>query len=117
MTDAQRAILLRGDGKLSDEELRIIVLLFAAERAACAEREEAERQKKQLYAHLRAAVAAELPKMIEGNALNQVKTATLIYVSILSRVRYREEEKTYTPGYLPFSVSSLLYSLRVPGCA
>ena len=40
--------------------------------------------------------------------------ATVILVGILDRVRNGEEENQYQQGYLPFSVTSLIYSLRKP---
>jgi len=53
--------------------------------------------------------------VIEGtNELDRVKMATLILIGILDRVRNGEEESVYHQGYLPFSVSSLIYSLRKP---
>ena len=57
-------------------------------------------------------------ELIEGSeALARVKTATLIYVGILNRVRNGEEETQYRQGYLPFSVTTLIYSLRSPSFA
>jgi|ADWX01.1.fsa_nt_gi Phage QLRG family, putative DNA packaging. len=54
-------------------------------------------------------------EVIEGtDALNRVKMATLMMLGILDRVRNGEEETTYHQGYLPFSVTSLIYSLRKP---
>ncbi|MDQ1214582.1 head-tail connector protein [Pantoea anthophila] len=44
----------------------------------------------------------------------RVKQATLILVGILDRVRGGEEESQYRQGQLPFSVTSLIYSLRSP---
>jgi len=53
--------------------------------------------------------------VIEGtNELDRVKMATLLLVGILDRVRNGEEENTYHQGYLPFTVTSLIYSLRKP---
>jgi len=53
--------------------------------------------------------------VIEGtNELDRVKMATLLLVGILDRVRNGEEETTYHQGYLPFTVTSLIYSLRKP---
>lgn len=46
--------------------------------------------------------------------LQRVKMATLILLGIFDRVRGGEEENTYQQGYLPFSVTSLIYSLRKP---
>ncbi|PIF22184.1 MULTISPECIES: head-tail connector protein [Pantoea] len=54
-------------------------------------------------------------EVIEGtNELDRVKMATLLLVGILDRVRNGEEETTYHQGYLPFTVTSLIYSLRKP---
>ena len=50
----------------------------------------------------------------DSPALPRVKMATLILVGILDRVRNGEEENQYQQGYLPFSVTSLIYSLRKP---
>jgi len=53
--------------------------------------------------------------VIEGtNELDRVKMATLLLVGIFDRVRNGEEETTYHQGYLPFTVTSLIYSLRKP---
>ncbi|PPC63918.1 DNA-packaging protein [Pantoea sp. ICBG 1758] len=53
--------------------------------------------------------------VIEGtNELDRVKMATLLLIGILDRVRNGEEETTYHQGYLPFTVTSLIYSLRKP---
>lgn len=53
--------------------------------------------------------------VIEGtNELDRVKMATLLLVGIWDRVRNGEEETTYQHGYLPFTVTSLIYSLRQP---
>ncbi|KNA27999.1 DNA-packaging protein [Pantoea ananatis] len=46
--------------------------------------------------------------------LQRVKQATLILIGILDRVRSGEEEQHYQQGQLPFSVTSLIYSLRKP---
>jgi len=46
--------------------------------------------------------------------LLRVKQATLIFVGILDRVRGGEEETQYQQGQLPYSVTSLIYSLRKP---
>ncbi|MGP2500425.1 head-tail connector protein [Pantoea ananatis] len=46
--------------------------------------------------------------------LQRVKQATLILVGILDRIRSGEEENHYRQGQLPFSVTSLIYSLRSP---
>ena len=54
-------------------------------------------------------------KVIEdAPELQRVKQATLILVGILDRVRGGEEESLYQQGQLPFSVTSLIYSLRKP---
>ncbi|MGK3115346.1 head-tail connector protein [Candidatus Pantoea formicae] len=54
-------------------------------------------------------------KVIEdAPELQRVKQATLILVGILDRVRGGEEEAHYQQGQLPFSVTSLIYSLRKP---
>jgi len=54
-------------------------------------------------------------EVIEGAPeLQRVKMATLILIGILDRTRNGEEESVYRQGYLPFSVSSLIYSLRKP---
>ncbi len=50
----------------------------------------------------------------EAPELQRVKQATLILVGILDRVRGGEEETQYQQGQLPFSVTSLIYSLRKP---
>jgi hypothetical protein len=53
--------------------------------------------------------------IIDGTAeLQRVKMATLILVGILDRVRDGQEEKNYTAGNLPFSVTAHIYSLRAP---
>lgn len=46
--------------------------------------------------------------------MQRVKQATLIFIGILDRVRGGEEESQYLQGQLPFSVTSLIYSLRKP---
>ena len=46
--------------------------------------------------------------------LQRVKQATLILVGILDRARGGEEEPQFQQGQLPFSVTSLIYSLRKP---
>jgi len=46
--------------------------------------------------------------------LQRVKQATLILIGILDRVRGGEEESQLKPGELPYSVTSLIYSLRKP---
>lgn len=56
-------------------------------------------------------------ELIEGEPLARVKTATLIMVGVLNRVRNGEEETQYRQGYLPFSVTTLIYSLRSPSFA
>ncbi len=54
-------------------------------------------------------------KVIDGTSeLQRVKMAVLILVGILDRVRDGQEEKNYTAGDLPFSVTALIYSLRSP---
>lgn len=50
----------------------------------------------------------------ESPELQRVKQATLILVGIFDRIRSGEEEGLYRPGELPFSVTSLIYSLRKP---
>lgn len=60
-------------------------------------------------------VVGEDGKVIEDSPeLTRVKQATLIFVGILDRVRGGEEEAHYHQGQLPFSVTSLIYSLRKP---
>ncbi len=59
-------------------------------------------------------VVDEEGALIEGEPLERVKTAILIYTGILNRVRNGEEEGQYKQGFLPFSVSTLIYSLRSP---
>lgn len=46
--------------------------------------------------------------------LQRVKQATLMLLGILDRVRSGEEETNYQQGQLPFTVTSLIYSLRKP---
>lgn len=54
-------------------------------------------------------------KLIDGSSeLQRVKMAVLILVGILDRVRDGQEEKNYSAGNLPFSVTALIYSLRSP---
>ncbi|MGY2800333.1 putative phage protein (predicted DNA packaging) [Ewingella americana] len=54
-------------------------------------------------------------KIIDGSSeLQRVKMAVLILVGILDRVRDGQEEKNYSAGNLPFSVTALIYSLRSP---
>jgi len=48
------------------------------------------------------------------NELDRVKMATLLLVGVWDRVRNGEEETVYHQGYLPFTVTTIIYSLRKP---
>ncbi|NIG13015.1 phage gp6-like head-tail connector protein [Pantoea sp. Al-1710] len=54
-------------------------------------------------------------EVIEGtNELDRVKMATLLLVGILDAFRNAEDDTMFQQGYLPFTVTSLIYSLRSP---
>lgn len=59
-------------------------------------------------------VVAENGDLIDGEALTRMKTALLVLLGYLDRNRGGEEEEKLKQGELPWSVSMLIYDLRLP---
>lgn len=53
-------------------------------------------------------------KLIEGEPLKRMQTALLVLLGYLDRNRNGEEEEKLMQGELPFSVTMLIYDLRLP---
>lgn len=58
-------------------------------------------------------VVAENGDLIDGEALTRMKTALLVLLGYLDRNRGGEEEEKLKQGELPWSVSMLIYDLRL----
>lgn len=65
----------------------------------------------------RSRVVAEDGTLIEGEALSRLRVALLVLIGWLDRNRDGIDEEKLQQGYLPFSVTMLIYDLRRPTVA
>lgn len=62
----------------------------------------------------RSLVVDDNGKLIEGEALSQMKNAAFALIGWMDRNRSGEDEEKLQQGYLPFSVTLHIYDLRRP---